>query len=166
MKLADFWHRIAAALLDCLLLITVFLLLEVLFSTSETQAIYQDIARVFREEALGFSNSIWILGKMAEGQLGALRFSQLIIYLGYLIVLPIVWTKQTMGRLLLHIRIVKINERPLTPGTMIIREIMGIFLISFFTFGITFLISLIMMVVAPGRRTIHDRMSNTLVVQQ
>jgi uncharacterized RDD family membrane protein YckC len=164
MKLATPWQRLAAAAIDFLILVIVFAFFEALFSSPDSRQFYHDIAVILETGTLGFNNTIWILGRMAEGQMGYLRLFELIFYIFYLVFLPIVWTKQTLGRWIMNLRVVKLNGRRLTPGTMTIREVMGVFLISLFTLGVTSVISIVMMFLAPARRTIHDRMSNTLVV--
>ena len=56
------------------------------------------------------------------------------------------------------------NESHLSFGTLLIREFLGKIFLGFMTFGITWLVSIIMMELATVKRTIHDRMANTLMV--
>ena len=74
------------------------------------------------------------------------------------------WKKQTLGRWAAHVKVVKLNGSNLSFGTLLIREFLGKFFLGVMTFGITWLVSVIMMELATVKRTIHDRMANTLMV--
>ena len=88
----------------------------------------------------------------------------IVIYFVYFIFLPMVWKKQTIGRWISKVKVVKLNGSKLSFGTLLIREFLGKLFLGIMSFGIVWIISIIMMEIATVKRTIHDRMANTLMV--
>ena len=75
-----------------------------------------------------------------------------------------IWKKQTIGRWIAKVKVVKLNGSKLSFGTLLIREFLGKLFLGVMSFGIVWIISIIMMEIATVKRTIHDRMANTLMV--
>ncbi|MBM7644207.1 putative RDD family membrane protein YckC [Scopulibacillus daqui] len=81
----------------------------------------------------------------------------------YLIIVPIVWNGYTVGKRLLGIRIERLSGKRVSIITMILRYI-G-FAIYIATFGIAFIISIIMMIFRCDNRSLHDLIAGTCVNQ-
>jgi uncharacterized RDD family membrane protein YckC len=62
------------------------------------------------------------------------------------------------------VKVIKLNGTKLSFGTLFIREFLGKLFLGVMSFGIVWIISIIMMEIATVKRTIHDRMANTLMV--
>jgi uncharacterized RDD family membrane protein YckC len=86
------------------------------------------------------------------------------IYFLYFIFIPMIWEKQTLGRWIAKVKVIKLNGTKLSFGTLLIREFLGKLFLGVMSFGIVWIISVIMMEIATVKRTIHDRMANTLMV--
>ena len=110
---------------------------------------------------------------------------QLILVIGYFIILPIFWDKQTVGRLATKIKVVKENGEKAKPINFILREGFGqtifasiLTIIATFSgnsflakldvavttiFGFILIIGLFMMW-GSSKTTLYDRISKTIVV--
>ncbi|WP_316569390.1 RDD family protein [Neobacillus sp. YIM B06451] len=86
-----------------------------------------------------------------------------LIYLLYLTVLPLVWNGYVVGKRMMKIRIMRVDDQPLTLKNMILREIVGKFLLSSVTFGISSLVSLFMVIFREDKRAVHDFIGGTYV---
>ncbi|RDU37925.1 RDD family protein [Neobacillus piezotolerans] len=86
-----------------------------------------------------------------------------LIYLLYLTLLPLVWNGYVVGKRMMKIRIMRVDDEPLTFKNMILREVVGKFLLSSVTFGISGLVSLFMVIFREDKRAIHDFIGGTYV---
>ncbi|RNA68584.1 RDD family protein [Alteribacter keqinensis] len=84
-------------------------------------------------------------------------------YVVYLTVTPLLWKGYVVGKRLLRIRIARIDGKPLTIWTMLMRQVIGYFLLAMFTFGLTTFISLILVIVRKDHRSLHDLIAGTYV---
>ena len=66
-----------------------------------------------------------------------------LVFVGYLIVLPRFWSKQTLGRLLSKTKVVMIDDKPLTLRASILREFIGSYLLYYCVGTISFIITII-----------------------
>lgn len=86
-----------------------------------------------------------------------------ILYLIYLTFLPIIWRGNVIGKRIVNIRIRKLNGERLKVFDMIMREIIGKFILSYVTFGLTIIVSALMVLLRKDKRAIHDLLSGTQV---
>ncbi|MDT3428613.1 putative RDD family membrane protein YckC [Paenibacillus forsythiae] len=86
-----------------------------------------------------------------------------ILTMGYTVLLPVFWNGQTIGKRICKIRIRKLDGTSPGIGSLLIRNGLCLLLYSY-TFGIAFLISIVMVIVRKDRRAIHDFASGTEVV--
>lgn len=84
-------------------------------------------------------------------------------YLFYLTFLPVYWNGFVIGKKIMNIRIVKLDGTDLSLPDMFIREIIGKVLLSYATFGVTTLISGLMVLLRHDKRAIHDFLAGTFV---
>ncbi|WP_059173978.1 RDD family protein [Bacillus sp. FJAT-27445] len=86
-----------------------------------------------------------------------------LVYLLYMTFLPLMWTGYIVGKRIIKIRIMRIDDKPLTLKNMILREIVGKFLLGSVTFGISSIVSLFMVIFREDRRAVHDFIGGTYV---
>ncbi|UFT99988.1 RDD family protein [Radiobacillus kanasensis] len=80
----------------------------------------------------------------------------------YYLLVPVLWVGYTVGKRIMGIRIVKLNEEKLGIGTMILRYfVSGI--IYALTLGIALIVSAFMVGLRDDRRAIHDMIAGTYV---
>lgn len=89
-----------------------------------------------------------------------------IIYTFYLTLVPLVWTGYIIGKRIFKIKVRRIDEEGLTLKTMVLREIVGKFLLSNVTFGISTLVSMFMIIFREDKRAIHDLIAGTYVSRE
>lgn len=80
----------------------------------------------------------------------------------YFILLPVVWTGYTVGKRILGIRIVNLDETDVSFWTMIKRHLIA-GLIYALTFGIGVIVSAFMVGIREDKRAIHDFIAGTYV---
>ncbi|USK39498.1 RDD family protein [Cytobacillus firmus] len=89
-----------------------------------------------------------------------------IIYTIYLTLVPLVWTGYIIGKRIFKIKVRRIDEEGLTLKTMVLREIVGKFLLSNVTFGISTLVSMFMIIFREDKRAVHDLIAGTYVSRE
>ncbi|EWG08315.1 RDD family protein [Cytobacillus firmus] len=89
-----------------------------------------------------------------------------IIYTIYLTLVPLVWSGYIIGKRIFKIKVRRIGEEGLTLKTMVLREIVGKFLLSNVTFGISTLVSMFMIIFREDKRAIHDLIAGTYVSRE
>lgn len=52
----------------------------------------------------------------------------LVLVVGYLVILPMLWDKQTIGRLVMKVKVVSVDGSPVTKKQIVIRELVGTYL--------------------------------------
>ncbi|TVP87316.1 MAG: RDD family protein [Alkalicoccus sp.] len=82
----------------------------------------------------------------------------------YFVLVPVFWYGYTVGKKILGVRIVKIDNTNVTLLTMILRYIVG-GLIYAFSFGIAFIVSVFMVALRKDKRSVHDFVAGTYVTQ-
>ncbi|MFE8699820.1 RDD family protein [Cytobacillus sp. FJAT-54145] len=96
-----------------------------------------------------------------------LQWSQGVIYnvpyLLYLTVMPTIWKGNVIGKRIVNIRIEKLNGESLKISDMIMREIIGKFILGYVTFGLTTIASALMVLIRKDKRAIHDLLAGTQV---
>jgi uncharacterized RDD family membrane protein YckC len=87
----------------------------------------------------------------------------------YLVLIPILANKKTLGRLITKLKIIKLNGEEVTNSTIIKRELIATYLFHFLTyaliFGLLFSIISLFVCIASGR-SIVDRLSKTALVDE
>lgn len=93
-------------------------------------------------------------------------FIYLGLFIGYFVILPIFWTKQTLGRFVLKIKVVMNDgdDSKVRPGTIILREIVGVLLIGLLNVCCCILLIINIILVCCGKSPIHDGVANTRMV--
>ncbi len=86
-----------------------------------------------------------------------------VVSLLYSLLLPVFWYGYTVGKRIMGVRIVKLDGEPVGFGTMLLRVVVGMWLIYTVTLGIGAIISAIMVGVREDKRAIHDLVAGTYV---
>lgn len=178
-------RRIGAFFLDSLIFT---------FGSSIILAIFEDpaytqqlleIENAFMNGSIDFIQYSEAITNLVDPNLGIKLLVGLILAIGYFIVLPIFWNKQTVGRLACKIKVVKENGEKAKPINFILREGFGqtlfvsvLSVIAAFTgnnflsklesatttiFGFILIIGFFMML-GSKKTTLYDRISKTIVV--
>jgi len=101
-----------------------------------------------------------------SNQKSFLYFLGMLLYQNiYYVVIPLLFRGKTIGRMFLRLRITQLDESKPTFGNLLIREIIVNFIFAIFTLGLIYLVDLLISIFDKGRRSIADRMSNTLVMK-
>ncbi|MCM3091024.1 MULTISPECIES: RDD family protein [unclassified Cytobacillus] len=88
------------------------------------------------------------------------------IYTIYLTFIPLVWSGYIIGKRIFKIKVCRMDEEGLTLKTMVLREMIGKFLLANVTFGITTLVSIFMVIFREDKRAIHDLIAGTYVSRE
>ncbi|KAB2329858.1 RDD family protein [Bacillus mesophilum] len=83
----------------------------------------------------------------------------------YLTIVPVLWGGYVIGKRICGIRIKRIDGKKLTLLTMILREVIGLYLLSMVTFGISMIVSAIMVGAGKQKRGLHDLIAGTYVAR-
>lgn len=86
--------------------------------------------------------------------------SAIVFYLYF--VLMTKYFGQTLGKMVLGIRVVSLKDQSLTWGTVIFRELIGRFIVRTLMFGFTY----ILVGVLPKKQGLHDIFADTSVIQE
>lgn len=86
------------------------------------------------------------------------------IYTLYLTILPVVWGGYIVGKKIFHIKVVQVNGEKVTFQNMLLRELVGRYLLGVVSFGITFIVSFFMIIFRKDKRSLHDLLGGTIVV--
>lgn len=140
-KRAGFWIRFLANFLDGLLLLVLYL--------------------PFAYFIFDISVSDYFLAE--EVNWGSTSL-EAIIGLCYFIILPLFIVGATLGKKAVGIQIRKTDGTPLTWSTMLIRELLGKYVLSIISLGVMQIISAFMVGLREDRRSIHDLISKTEVI--
>ena len=85
------------------------------------------------------------------------------IYTLYLTFVPLLWSGYIIGKRMMKIKIKRIDGKELTFKNMLLREVVGKFLLVFLTIGISSLVSIFMILFRTDKRGIHDLLGGTYV---
>ncbi|MBT2618934.1 MULTISPECIES: RDD family protein [unclassified Bacillus (in: firmicutes)] len=88
-------------------------------------------------------------------------FSTLFNFL-YMVIVPILWYGYTVGKRIMGIRIVRMDDKKLGIGTMLLRYLVAA-LVYAITLGIGFIVSAFMVGIRKDHRSIHDFIAGTYV---
>jgi len=86
-----------------------------------------------------------------------------IVAISYYLVLPLVWKKQTVGRFLTRIAIIKEDGRPVDFQTLFLREVIGRMLGGLMSLGLSIFVEGIL-IARTGRQAFSDRLASTRVI--
>jgi uncharacterized RDD family membrane protein YckC len=86
-----------------------------------------------------------------------------IVAISYYLVLPLLWKRQTIGRFLTRIAIVKDDGTPVDFPTLFLREVIGRMLGGFMSLGLTLLVEAVL-IKQSRRRSFADALSHTKVI--
>lgn len=93
----------------------------------------------------------------------AQHFQWIVINVLYLTIVPVIWKGYVIGKRICKIRIKQINHRQVDLYHMFLREVIGKFLLSYITLGVTTIISIFMIIIRKDKRAIHDFIAGTYV---
>ena len=164
MKVANWKQRTLVFIIDFGLLFLALLLLGSFFKDEQFHIAFVDIWNKIKSFSLTGEDVVLFFERLSTLTAMIYTICSLAIYFLYFIILPIVWEKQTLGRWIAKVKVVKLNGSHLSFGTLLIREFLGKLFLGIMSFGIVWIISVVMMELATVKRTIHDRMANTLMV--
>ncbi|WP_102691058.1 RDD family protein [Rummeliibacillus pycnus] len=86
-------------------------------------------------------------------------FATGLIFYGYFVIMTKIWG-QTIGKMVLGIRVISENGQPLTWGTVLFRECIGRFI------SVTIKLLYIIVAFTPNHKAIHDFIADTKVVYE
>ena len=143
------------------------------------------LEQAFMEGTIDYLQYTESIANLVDPNLGIKQIVNLILAIGYFIILPIFWEKQTVGRLACKIKVVKENGEKATPVNFILREGFGqtlfaslLTVLATFAnnvtlskidsavttiFGFILIIGFFMMLCSK-KTTLYDRISKTIVV--
>jgi uncharacterized RDD family membrane protein YckC len=100
--------------------------------------------------------------KYSMVELGIQTVIALVVFIGYLVVLPHFWKNQTVGRMISKTKVIMLDGTKTTTKAFIIREIVGSFLLYYCLGTIPLLISVLML--NKEQRSLVDRISGTKLI--
>ena len=166
MKVANWKQRTLVFVIDYGLLFLALLFLGSFFKDDRFHLAFTDLWNRIITFKLNANDMIVAIERLSTTTAMVFTIIAMLIYMAYFVILPIVWKNQTLGRWIAKVKVVKLNGSNLSFGTLLIREFLGKLFLGVMSFGIVWLISVIMMEIATVKRTIHDRMANTLMVSK
>ena len=166
MKVANWKQRTLVFVIDYGLLFLALLFVGSFFKDDRFHLAFSDLWNRIITFKLNADDIIVAIERLSTPTAMVFTIIALLIYMAYFVILPIAWKHQTLGRWLAKVKVVKLNGSNLSFGTLLIREFLGKLFLGIMSFGIVWLISVIMMEIATVKRTIHDRMANTLMVSK
>ena len=164
MKVANWKQRTLVFVIDCGILFLALLLLGSFFKDEQFHLAFNDLWIKIKSFNLQGEDIVLFFERLSTITAMLFTLGAIVIYFVYFIFLPMIWKKQTIGRWIAKVKVVKLNGSKLSFGTLLIREFLGKLFLGVMSFGIVWIISIIMMEIATVKRTIHDRMANTLMV--
>ena len=164
MKVANWKQRTLVFVIDFGILFLALLLLGSFFKDEQFHLAFNDLWTKIKSFNLQGEDVVLFIERLSTITAMLFTLGAIVIYFVYFIFLPMVWKKQTIGRWISKVKVVKLNGSKLSFGTLLIREFLGKLFLGVMSFGIVWIISIIMMEIATVKRTIHDRMANTLMV--
>ncbi|MGI6378360.1 MAG: RDD family protein [Bacilli bacterium] len=165
MEFAHPLQRIFAWLVDLAVLFALILLIHSLFYNPEADNAVKQLFLDFVTFKLTFSSWVHYFTIMSNDRSLMFFISAVLIYTFFYVIIPCLTNGYTIGKIFFQIRVVKLNEKKMSFGTMFLRQILGSLVLGFFSLGITYIISGFSIFYAKGLRSIQDRMCNTLVVK-
>ncbi|GAB3800778.1 hypothetical protein GCM10028868_25130 [Virgibacillus kimchii] len=88
-----------------------------------------------------------------------------VIYLSYMMLLPLFWDGNVIGKKLSNIKVKSSHGERLTFKNMFKRELIGFYLIGILSLGTAFIVSMVMIVVREDGKGLHDLIGGTSVVE-
>lgn len=86
-----------------------------------------------------------------------------IIYTLYLMSVPLVWSGYIIGKRIFKIKVKRTDEDKLTLKNMFLREVVGKFIVVYFTVGLSSIVSVFMVICRKDKRAVHDLIAGTYV---
>lgn len=87
-----------------------------------------------------------------------------VIFAMYLAILPVAWSGYIIGKKLFNIKVVQVNGEKVNFQNMLLRELVGRYLLGVVSFGITTIVSFFMIIFSTDKRGLHDLIGGTIVV--
>lgn len=139
-----FWRRLAASVLDGVILYIPFAVLDFFFANNQELPGQDPIT----------SQGAWTGDLVAS-----------LVQLLYYLIVPVLWSGYTIGKRIAGIRIVKVNGENIGIGTTLLRYLVGS-LVYIVTLGIGAIVSAFMVGLRQDKRAIHDFIAGTYVTSQ
>lgn len=148
MKLADVKHRVMATIVDKVVL---FFVLSIMFLGIWPKVVYY------------YVNDIAFTAGLITGFIFSIMLYTFIL-LSYYVILPMFLKGQTIGKKLFNIKIVKDDENELTYSELFLREGVCRVFIRTLSFGLSFIVSFIIMCIRKDKKGIADIFAKTKVI--
>ncbi len=85
------------------------------------------------------------------------------IFTGYLTLVPLFWNGYVIGKRIFKIKVRRIDGKELTLKDMFLREVVGKFIVVYATWGLSNIVSTLMVLFRKDKRAIHDIIAGTYV---
>ncbi|MDV2581725.1 RDD family protein [Alkalibacillus haloalkaliphilus] len=85
------------------------------------------------------------------------------IYILYLVITPVLWSGYVIGKRICKIKMKRIDGDDVTLGNTLLREVVGFHIVGIVTFGVSWIVSIFMVVFREDKRAIHDLIGGTYV---
>lgn len=145
---AGFWIRLAAVILDGIIIGIPLGILSIFLGAGTTEDIIMSNGMIDPVQIQQLQQTA-----MENGIISLISFL-------YGVLLPPLWNGYTVGKRIVGIHIVKANGEKVSIGNMLLRNIVG-GIVEVIAFG--GLVSLIMIIARKDKRTLHDLVAGTMV---
>jgi uncharacterized RDD family membrane protein YckC len=100
--------------------------------------------------------------KYSMVEIGVQTAVAFVVFIGYLVVLPCFWSKQTVGRMISKTKVIMLDGTKATKKAIIIRELVGSFLLYYCVGAIPLIITWVFL--NKYQRSLVDRISDTVLI--
>ena len=145
MKVANWKQRTLVFVIDFGILFLALLLLGSFFKDEQFHLAFNDLWIKIKSFNLQGEDIVLFFERLSTITAMLFTLGAIVIYFVYFIFLPMIWKKQTIGRWIAKVKVIKLNGSKLSFGTLLIREFLGKLFLGVMSFGIVWIISIIMM---------------------
>ena len=145
MKVANWKQRTLVFVIDFGILFLALLLLGSFFKDEQFHLAFNDLWIKIKSFNLQGEDIVLFFERLSTITAMLFTLGAIVIYFVYFIFLPMIWKKQTIGRWISKVKVIKLNGSKLSFGTLLIREFLGKLFLGVMSFGIVWIISIIMM---------------------
>ena len=149
MKVANWKQRTLVFVIDFGILFLALLLLGSFFKDEQFHLAFNDLWIKIKSFNLQGEDVVLFFERLSTITAMLFTLGAIVIYFVYFIFLPMIWKKQTIGRWIAKVKVVKLNGSKLSFGTLLIREFLGKLFLGIMSFGIVWIISIIMIILMP-----------------
>lgn len=125
MKKSSPGKRIGAYILDGIVMGIISMILETIFVDQEYVLATQSLLEQLMNGLIELQDYINSLSLLVDKMAPTRNIIMLVIAVLYFVILPVIWEKQTVGRMLTKIKVVKETTEPATIKDLLVREMFG-----------------------------------------